>query len=66
MKKYGNFVVFPTDYMLEWVIVVKYRDFKFDLKAGSINAIGEVVKEVRTLEKAIRTVKEYERRMGRT
>ncbi len=66
MKKYGNFVVFPTDYMLEWVIVIEYRDLKLDLKAGGINVYGKTVKIVRTLNKAFRTIKEYEKRMGRT
>ncbi len=64
MKKYGNFVLMPLDFHI-WAIVIEYRDFKLDLEAGGINIIGETVKIVRTLEKAIRTVREYEKRMGR-
>ncbi len=64
MKKYGNFVLMPLGFHT-WAIVIEYRDLKLDLEAGGINIFGAAVRIVRTLEKAFRTVKEYERRMGR-
>ncbi len=64
MRKYGEFVVFPTDFR-DFTIVIEYKDQHFNLDPGGINLYGKCVKTVRTMGKAIRIIKKYEKKMGR-
>lgn len=66
MNKHGEFILFPIpDKIDEWGIIIKCSNQLVDLPAGGINLYGKLVKTVCTYEKAYRTVKEYERKMGR-
>lgn len=64
MKKYGEFVVFPTDFK-EFTIVIEYKDQILNFDPGAINISGKCIKTVRTIEKACRLIRKYEKKMGR-
>ncbi len=64
MKKYGKLVLMSCDFNT-FAIVAEYADQKITLEAGGINLYGVTIKVVRTIEKAIRLAKKYEKRMGR-
>ncbi len=64
MKKYGDLTIFSCGYDL-WAIVARHDRYAMELDACGLNFYGIVIRTVRTVEKAVRITRYYERRMGR-